>query len=111
MVPEPGREAVLAELHEAHPLIARMKGLSRMYVWWPVSERFDVVRNVSSTKLPASDPLHPWSWPTCPWAHLHLDYAGPVQGKMILILIDPHSIWIEAYCTSSATSSAVIEKL
>ena len=46
-----------------------------------------------------------------PWARLHLDYAGPVQGKMILVLIDAHSKWIEAVCTPSATSSAVIEEL
>ena len=41
-------------------------------------------------------------------ARLHLDYAGPVEGKMILILIDAHSKWIEAVHTSSATSGAVI---
>lgn len=32
VVPRPGREAVLAELHEGHPGIARMKSLARMYM-------------------------------------------------------------------------------
>ena len=35
VVPPPGRQAVLQELHEGHPGINRMKALSRMYVWWP----------------------------------------------------------------------------
>ena len=35
IVPPPGRQAVLLELHEGHPGISRMKPLARMYVWWP----------------------------------------------------------------------------
>ena len=38
-----------------------------------------------------------------------MDFAGPFQGKMILIVVDSHSKWIEAYPTDSATSSKVIE--
>ena len=38
-------------------------------------------------------------------------YAGPVQGKMYLILIDAHSKWIETFCTASATSVTVIAEL
>ena len=59
---------------------------------------------------PPVAPLNPWSWPTRPWARLHLDYAGSFEGKMILILIDTHSKWIEAICTPGSTS-AVIDEL
>ena len=48
---------------------------------------------------------------TCPWPCLHLDYASPVKGKMILVLINAHSKWIDAVCTPSTTSSAVMEEL
>jgi len=51
----------------------------------------------------------PWSWPTRPWARLHLDYAGPMEGRMVLVTIDAHSKWIEAVHTTTATSAAVIE--
>ena len=117
VVPTPCREAVLLELHEGHPGCTRMKGLARMYVWWPgiTKDIENTVRHCSECQqhqpTPPVAPLHPWAWPTRPWARLHLDYAGPVQGKMILILIDAHSKWIEAICTPSATSSAVIEEL
>ena len=60
---------------------------------------------------PPVAPLHPWKWPTRPWARLHLDYAGPFLGKMFFVLIDAHSKWIEAICTPSATSDVVIQEL
>ena len=60
---------------------------------------------------PPVAPLHPWSWPTRPWGRLHLDYAGPFEGKMILIIVDAHSKWIEAICTPGSTSAVVIDEL
>ena len=38
-----------------------------------------------------------------------MDFAGPFQGKVILVVIDSHSKWIEAYPTDSATSTKVID--
>ena len=60
---------------------------------------------------PPIAPSHPWSWPTRPWGRLHLDYAGPFEGKMILIIVDAHSKWIEAICTPGSTSAVVIDEL
>ena len=114
VVPVQGREAVLQELHEGHPGMTKMKALARMYVWWPGMEK-DIEMTVRTCAecqtvraTPPVAPLHPWKWPTRPWARLHLDYAGPFLGKM---LIDAHSKWIEANCTPSATSDMVIQEL
>lgn len=107
IVPPPGRQAVLRELLEGHPGMTPMKGLSRMYVWWPGINQ-DIEKSgrlcqqcqeVQST--PPVAPLNPWKWPTRPWARLHLDFAGPFKCKHILIIIDAHSKWIEATCTPS----------
>ena len=38
-----------------------------------------------------------------------MDFAGPFQGKIILVIIDSHSKWIEAYLTDSSTSTTVID--
>ena len=56
-------------------------------------------------------PLNPWKWPSRPWARLHLDFAGPFQGKTILVVIDAHSKWIEAICTASTSLVVVINEL
>ena len=41
----------------------------------------------------------------------YFDYAGPMYGKMCLIIVDAHSKWIEAGFVPSATSAATIELL
>ena len=82
-------------------------------MWWPgiTKDIEHTVRQCSACQLqlsPPVAPLHPWSWLTRLWAHLHLDYSGPVEGMMIL---DAHSKWIEAICIRNPTSFDVIEEL
>ena len=60
---------------------------------------------------PPVAPLQPWKWPTRPWARLHVDFAGPIFGKMFLVVIDAHSKWIEVFPTTSSTFAVVIEHL
>ncbi|KAJ8351850.1 hypothetical protein SKAU_G00233260 [Synaphobranchus kaupii] len=117
VIPKRGRGSVLKQLHNTHPGISRMKGLARSYVWWPGMD-MEIEQEVQSClacqetrKCPARAPLHPWEWPEVPWSRLHIDYAGPFQGKMFLVIVDAHSKWIDVYPTSSATSETTIEKL
>ena len=42
---------------------------------------------------------------------MHIDYAGPFQGRMFLLLIDAHSKWLDIYPSNSSTSSSTIESL
>lgn len=118
ILPRSVRSAVLAELHQGHPGMSRMKSLARMYVWWPGLEK-DIEAEVSACRscqmsqaAPPVAPLHPWAWPSRPWARIHLDFAGPLEGsKMLLILVDAHSKWIEVFPTNHSTSAVVIESL
>ena len=117
VLPPKARGDTLTELHEGHPGMTRMKSLARMYVWWPGMEK-DIECAVSSCvecqmlqSAPPVAPLQPWKWPTRPWARLHLDFAGPLFGKMFLVAIDAHSKWIEVFPTASSTSAVVIEHL
>lgn len=55
-----------------------MKVLARMYVWWP-GINADIEKSVhlcaecqEVQSSPPVAPLHPWKWPTQPWACLHL---------------------------------------
>ena len=117
VIPPQAREAVIEQAHSAHIGIARMKSLTRQFLWWPKidSDLEAKVRNCSTCQKYRSEPpqavLHPWEWPKQPWVRLHADYAGPFLGKMYLILIDAHSKWIEVHITTSTTSSITIEKM
>ena len=117
VVPPQGRKLVLAELHQAHPGICRMKSLARSYVWWPSLDK-DLQALVQSCevcqvnqKTPAAAPLHPWEWPDQPWRRIHIDYAGPFMGRMFLVVVDAHSKWIECHIMQSTTSASTICKL
>ena len=90
-------ESLLAELHEAHPGMSRMKSLSRIYVWWPgmdgqIEKTVQQCRQCQENQTsPPAAPLHPWQCPTQPWTRLHIDYCGPLGGKMGLVVVDSHS--------------------
>ena len=117
IVPPQGRKSVIELIHDSHPGVTTMKRLARGYVWWPGmdTELEDAVRRCAkcqeNQKLPARVPMHPWEWPNRPWARLHADYTGPIQGKMVLIIVDAHSKWMEALTVQSATSRSTIERL
>ena len=94
-----------------------MKALSRSLVWWPGLDS-DIEKMVKTCtpcqqnqSLPATAPLHPWQWPTRPWSRLHIDYAGPMDGKMFLVVIDAHSKWIEVFPMSNATALTTVQNL
>lgn len=97
-----------------------MKRLARSLVLWPGldQEIRDKVRNYQSCEktrnVPAKALIHPWEWPSRPWAHVHIDHAGPVAGKLLLIIVDAHSKWIVAQVvpsTSASTTSAVFQSV
>ena len=85
-----GRQLVLQELHDGHLGMTRMKGLARMYVWWPGlnKEIEDLVLTCSQCQanqpVPPAAPLCPWSWPARLWSRLHADYTGPLYGPHVL---------------------------
>ena len=117
IIPPPGRQQILQELHNGHPGISRMKAIARGILWWPGLDKCieSCVQSCYQCQLnrPALPivPLQPWQWPSIPWSRIHIDYAGPIQGKMLLVLIDSHSKWIETHVMNSSTSSTTIECL
>ena len=115
--PKQGRQHVLRELHDGHPGSSWMKVLARMYVWrFSMDKDIDpLVRKCEECQqvkpMPPRAPLHSWVWPTRHWARVHVDLAGPMQGRMFLVLIDAHSKWLEVCQMSSTTSAATIQHL
>ena len=117
VVPPKFTEQVLQELHQSHPGIVRMKSVARSYVWWPqINEDIEhLVKKCekcqSTQSAPPLAPLHPWLWPTKPWERIHVDFAGPVRGKMLFVVVDAHSKWPEVFPMVSTTASATIRVL
>ena len=117
IVPPKARERVLEVLHSTHPGVSRMKSLARSYVWWPSMDS-DIEQRVKNCQLcqqhlnaPAKAPLHPWEWPERAWSRVHVDYAGPMDGLMFLIVVDAYSKWMEVVPVKSATSQATIRQI
>lgn len=94
-----------------------MKSLASSNVWWPDLDRQqeDWAKKCETCqagkKQPSKAPLHLWAWPTLPWQRVHVDFAGQVMGKMLLIATDAHSKWPEVQVMSSTTTSKTIEVL
>ena len=117
IIPKKYQAQLLEELHSEHQGVSRMKALARSYPWWPGldKELEECARNChecqSVKNSPAVAPLHPWLWPSKPWQRVHIDFAGPFQNKMYLIVIDAHSKWPEVIEMTTTTSHKTITEL
>ncbi|XP_024868818.1 uncharacterized protein K02A2.6-like [Temnothorax curvispinosus] len=114
VVPPTLRQPILEDLHAAHLGIVKMKGMARSFVYWPGIDS-DIERIAKSciecakhAHAPPQFHSHHWEYPRGPWERIHIDYAGPVTGVMLLIIVDAYSKWIEVKPTSSTTSAATI---
>ncbi len=62
----------------------------------------------SRGRAPPAD-LQPWTWPSQPWKRLHLDYCGPFEGCMWLLIIDAHSKWLDIHKATTTSAEVTIE--
>lgn len=117
VVPESLRKATLRHLHLGHPGISAMRALARFYVWWPsIDEDIDnevkLCRTCQENSPNQSElPIFAWSIPDKVWERIHIDFAGPFQGKFWLVLCDALSKWIEIKPMEKITSAKLIEEL
>lgn len=117
VIPSALRQAILNDLHTAHFGVVKMKGLARSYVYWPGIDS-DIERTAKSCTecarhgpTPPKYSSHHWEYPSAPWQRIHVDYAGPVAGSMLLIVVDAFSKWFEVKITKSTTAAATIQLL
>lgn len=117
IVPKSARAVMLRLLHDTHQGICSMKRLGRSLMWYPRIDN-DIEHMVKSctsciqaAPMPPKKP--PVAWPETDerWSRLHIDFAGPIDGHMLLIVVDSHSKWIEAIPMKSSTTHATIEAL
>ena len=117
IVPKKYQDQVVHELHQEHQGIARMKAVARSHVQWPKLDQCleKVAKNCLPCQqvknVPSLAPLHSWVWPSIPWQRIHMDFAGPVKGKMYLIVVDAHSKWPEVVEILSISAASTIPHL
>ncbi|PIO53816.1 integrase core domain protein, partial [Teladorsagia circumcincta] len=115
VIPRSLQRRVLHTLHKAHPGQTRMKMLARRYVYWPTLDNDieQLVRNCSKCASVAKDlvkaELCSWPKPNSPWIRVHADFAGPMNGRFYLILVDAYSKWPEIVQITSISSTATIQ--
>ena len=117
VIPPALRSRVLKMLHEGHPGVTRMKMLARRYVYWQGIDRDieDRMKFCSScqlaAKMPIRNELSPWPTPDCAWERIHIDFAGPMEEMMFLIVLDAFSKWPEVMQMRTSTTTATIKEL
>ena len=117
VIPEKLRERLLNELHKGHSGICRMKNVARSYFWWPglnasiESLASSCLECQAVRKAPPSAPLQPWVWPSRVFERIHIDFAGPFQGAMFLVVVDAYSKWPQVCVMQSTTAHHTIGAL
>ena len=117
IIPKQFRAEILDELHTGHIGVVKMKGVARSYVWWPgmdadiescmkACESCQLVQRNHTNAL-----VHPWILSSLPGERVHIDYAGSVEGIMLLIVVGSYSKWPEVVIQNSMTSEATVNAL
>ena len=104
---------ILKEFQTEDPGISRMKSLMRSYVSWRSMDR-GIERLVKSCKgcaLAAKSPLIKFNWwpeTDCSWLHLHINFAGSLNGSYYLMFVDNFFKWPEILRCKKPTTGVVI---
>lgn len=116
IIPKACQEDFLKELHNTHQGIVQMKSLARSRIWWPnINQEIEEITKQcpicqENSSMPAAK-FQSWPETKQPWHRVHADFAGPIEGKYLFIVVDSHSKWMEVDVTRSTSSEAVITSL
>ena len=94
-----------------------MKSLACSYEWWPsIDENIERVANSCEScqvnrNMPSKAFMHPWENAKSPWVRIHLDFAGPYLGKMLLVLVDSYSKWLDVIPMPNTKTTSLVECL
>ena len=116
VVPASLQKRVLANLHDGHPGIVRMKLRARSLMWWPTITK-DVEEFVAHCQAcsqanfkPVSNAQVSWEPTTHPWERIHIDFYFLAQVPYLLC-VDSFSKWVEVWEMAKTNAPAVIDKL
>uniref|UniRef100_A0A8R1DHX7 RNA-directed DNA polymerase n=1 Tax=Caenorhabditis japonica TaxID=281687 RepID=A0A8R1DHX7_CAEJA len=115
VVPKSLWETVLKQLHDGHPGIIRMKQKARSFVFWrgldaQIEQIVKFCDNCqTNSKMPRVTPLQPWPAPKKPWTRIHVDFAGPIDGILFLVVVDAKTKYAEVKLTRKISAVATVD--
>jgi len=117
VIPQNLKDSILKELHKDYLVMVRMKVIARSYVWWEgldgdiefLLRSYQTCQSVR--KMQPTAPLYPWLWPSKPWQRMHVDFVGPFQGRMYLLVTDMHSKWPKIIEMKNTMANKTVQEL
>lgn len=116
IIPSKLRNRCLADLHATHSGMSKMKARARSLFWWPLMDK-DIedisnscVQCLECSQNPPKVPISRWSLSSRPFQRVHMDFLGPFQNNMYMIILDSFSKWVEVFKMTKITTSKTIEK-
>ncbi|CAK1591611.1 unnamed protein product [Parnassius mnemosyne] len=100
-----------------YTVINTHRGLYSFDVWWAGMEEAveracrECITCAAQADAPARNSPRMWPWPARPWSRLHLDFMGPIAGKIYLVVVDAMSKWIEVHKMTSISANCLIYRL
>lgn len=117
VIPTAARKSMLQLLHDTHQGMTAMKNLARALFWFPgLDKEIDNIVHACSvcqqnSSMPRAEEPVPWP-DTCErWSRIHVDFAGPLEGRMLLIVVDSHTKWIEVVPMKTTSANNTVEAL
>ena len=100
IIPSSLRSKVSLELRNSHPGILKMKSLARIHVWWPNTDAMiadiEVLCRMSVNGFkPIISFCASMVMASRNWQRVYIDFARPVMGRVLLIVVDTCSKWIK----------------
>lgn len=94
-----------------------MKNLARALFWYPGLDK-DIQNIVhacavcqQNCSMPRAQEPVPWPDTFERWSRIHVDFAGPVEGRMLMIVVDSHTKWIEVVPLKITSANNTVEAL
>jgi len=96
--------------HTAHPRVVRIRLMARYRLLDRVPGQILPLLPEGSKRAMScsSTPLE--TWPSSPWERIHMDFVGPFEGHMYLV-VDAHSKWPEVHTMDNTTANNTIQVL
>lgn len=116
VIPRALRSKAINAVHQTHLGMVRTKSLARTEFWWPAMDK-EIDRVISRcqtcrmAKPPNRNFRTSWTDAPGPWDRVHIDFAGPVQGQYLLVIVDSFSGYPEVHITNDMTTRTVIQRL